>query len=138
MEANESRIEAPGPTETQIHAAADSYQGPMLAAYDWVVLGLVSRLVWRCPRRTMPAHYNRQVGGSHLDIGPGTGWFLDKCRFPAKSPFAARRIRRYRPVTRTKVSSKLLGRLNSSDVFSNTDDTRDDIAHELSARFPGA
>jgi hypothetical protein len=212
MDASESRTEAPAaPDEARIHAAADSYQGPMLAVYDWIVLGMVSRWIWRCPRRKMLAHYNRQVGGRHLDIGPGTGWFLDKCRFPAKNPSitlldlndvvlttAARRISRYRPVTRTgdvfqpldlgaakfdsvgmnfllhclpgsvrqksvvfdhvtpflapgarvfgstvlgtdaehtKASGKLLLRLNGSDVFNNTEDRRDDIAHELSARF---
>jgi len=205
-------IGAPAPTEAQIHAAVEGYRRPALAAYDWIVLGLVSRWVWRCSRRTMLAHYNRQVGRRHLDIGPGTGWFLDKCHFPTKNPSitlldlndvvlatSARRISRYRPVTHTgdafkpldlgaakfdsvgmnfllhclpgsvpqkavvfdnlapyltpgarvfgstvlgsaapehtKVSSKLLRRLNSSDVFCNTGDRIEDIANELSARF---
>ncbi|MFI9507897.1 class I SAM-dependent methyltransferase [Nocardia sp. NPDC052566] len=85
----------------------------MLAVYDWLVLGLVCRWVWRCPRSTMLAHYNAQVGARHLDLGPGTGWFLDKCRFPTATPSitlldlsdavlatAAKRIERYRPVVR--------------------------------------
>ncbi|MEV0247553.1 class I SAM-dependent methyltransferase [Nocardia sp. NPDC050712] len=85
----------------------------MLAVYDWLVLGLVCRWIWRCPRSTMLAHYNAQVGAHHLDLGPGTGWFLDNCRFPTPAPSitlvdlsdvalatAAKRIARYRPATR--------------------------------------
>jgi ubiquinone/menaquinone biosynthesis C-methylase UbiE len=114
MEPNNSPTGAVAPTEARVQAAAASYRRPMLAAYDVVVLGLMSRLMWRCPRSRMLAHYNRQVGGTHLDIGPGTGWFLDKCRFPTTTPSitlldlnevvldtAAGRISRYRPVRRT-------------------------------------
>ncbi|MEV6278920.1 class I SAM-dependent methyltransferase [Nocardia sp. NPDC051832] len=84
----------------------------MLAVYDWLILGLVSRWVWRCPRSTMLAQYNDQVGVRHLDLGPGTGWFLDKCTFPTRTPSitlldlsdaalatAAERIARYQPST---------------------------------------
>jgi SAM-dependent methyltransferase len=90
------------------------YHRRWLTAYDMVVLGLVSRWLWRCPSRVMLDHYDRHAGARHLDIGPGTGWFLDHCRFPAADPAitlldanpavlatAARRLRRYRPVTRS-------------------------------------
>lgn len=211
MESNESQTDVSAPTEARIHAAADSYRRPSLAAYDLLALGLVSRWVWRCSRRKMLAHYNSQVGRHHLDIGPGTGWFLDKCRFPTKSPSitlldlnevvlanSAQRIKRYSPAIHlgdafkpmnlgaakfdsvgmnfllhclpgsvpqksvvfdnvapfltpgarvfgstvlgtdaphTAVSSKMLKKLNSSKVFSNTEDRLDDITRELTARF---
>ncbi|MGW0771470.1 class I SAM-dependent methyltransferase [Streptomyces sp. NPDC002676] len=112
MEANQARTGPAEPAEARIQAAAEHYRRPMLAAYDMFVLGMMSRFMWRCPRGRMLTHYNRQVSASHLDIGPGTGWFLNKCRFPAKSPSitlvdlnevvlatAAHRIRRYRPET---------------------------------------
>ncbi|MEU6994886.1 class I SAM-dependent methyltransferase [Streptomyces sp. NPDC046465] len=112
MEPNQAHTELPEPIETRAQTAAAFYRRPMLAAYDTFVLGMMSRLMWRCPRDRMLAHYNRQVGASHLDIGPGTGWFLDKCRFPAATPTvtlldlnevalttAAHRIRRYGPET---------------------------------------
>lgn len=112
MESNQARVELPAPTEARIEAAAESYRRPMLAAYDVFVLGLMSRFMWRCPRGRMLAHYDRHVSGTHLDIGPGTGWFLDNCRFPVESPSitlldlnevvlatTAHRIRRYRPQT---------------------------------------
>ncbi|SHN08246.1 class I SAM-dependent methyltransferase [Actinacidiphila paucisporea] len=113
MESNQAQTELPEPTQARIEAAAESYRRPMLAAYDMFVLGMMSRFMWRCPRGRMLAHYDRQVGATHLDIGPGTGWFLDKCRFPVKSPSitlvdlnevvlstAAHRISRYRPEIR--------------------------------------
>jgi SAM-dependent methyltransferase len=114
MESNQAQTELPDPTEARIQAAAESYRRPMLAAYDMIVLGMVSRFMWRCPRGRMLKHYDRHVGPAHLDIGPGTGWFLHKCRFPVPSPSitlvdlndvvlatAAHRIRRYHPETRT-------------------------------------
>lgn len=102
------------PTQARIHAGIAPYHRRMLAVYDWLVLGVICRWVWRCPRSKMLAHYHSQVGARHLDLGPGTGWFLDRCRFPVADPSitlldlstpalatAARRIARYQPVTVT-------------------------------------
>ncbi|WP_238847290.1 class I SAM-dependent methyltransferase [Nocardia arthritidis] len=102
----------PAAIEARIQAGIAPYHARMLAVYDWLVLGLISRWVWRCPRSKMLAHYNDQVGARHLDVGPGTGWFLGNCRFPTATPsitlvdlsagalaVAAKRIRRYRPAT---------------------------------------
>ena len=58
----------------------------------------------------MRALYDRHAGARHLDVGVGTGYFLDHCRFPTPDPqitlldlnenslaAAAKRIRRYSP-----------------------------------------
>lgn len=113
MESNQAQTGRPHPTENRIQTAAVFYRRPLLAAYNLFVLGTMSRFMWRCPRGRMLAHYDRQVGANHLDIGPGTGWFLDRCSFPVESPSitlldlnevalstAADRIRRYRPQLR--------------------------------------
>jgi SAM-dependent methyltransferase len=113
MEPNQVQTGLPEPTDARVQTAAAFYRRPMLAAYDLFVLGMMSRFMWRCPRGRMLAHYDRQVGASHLDIGPGTGWFLDRCKFPVASPnitlldlnevalgTATHRIRRYRPEAR--------------------------------------
>ncbi|MFD7061172.1 class I SAM-dependent methyltransferase [Streptomyces sp. NPDC059906] len=110
MESNRVQTGLPEPSEARIQTAAAFYRRPMLAAYDLFVLGMVSRFMWRCPRSRMLAHYDRQVGSPHLDIGPGTGWFLNKCIFPVESPSvtlldlneaalstATHRVRRYHP-----------------------------------------
>jgi SAM-dependent methyltransferase len=87
--------------------------GPVvLAAYDAVVLGFSNRYVWRCPTPRLLAHYDAHVSANHLDVGVGTGYFLDRCRFPVSDPalalldlhpaalgWARRRLRRYQPRT---------------------------------------
>lgn len=96
----------------QIHAGQAIYTPKTLAIYDVLVLGLSNRWIWKCPTPRLLAHYERHVSGNHLDVGVGTGYFLDRCHFPIRSPrialmdlnrdalqFAARRIARYRPET---------------------------------------
>jgi SAM-dependent methyltransferase len=86
------------------------YNRATLAVYDVGVLGLSCRLLWRCPKAEMLAGYDRNVGARHLDLGVGTAYFLDRCRFPDPRPrvtlvdlnptvlqVAAHRISRYRP-----------------------------------------
>ncbi|GBU16331.1 MULTISPECIES: class I SAM-dependent methyltransferase [Methylobacterium] len=86
------------------------YDPRTLALYDLVVLKLSNPLVWRCPTRRILALYDRHAGASHLDVGVGTGWYLDRCRFPVPAPrvglmdlnphtldAAGARIARYRP-----------------------------------------
>jgi hypothetical protein len=71
-----------------------------------------NRFVWKCPTSRLRAHYDAHVTANHLDVGVGTGYFLDKCRFPSVAPrialvdlnpetlaFASRRITRYSPAT---------------------------------------
>lgn len=83
-----------------------------LEAYDLQVLGLANTRLWRCPTEVLLEQYDHNVRTVHLDVGPGSGYFLDHCRFPASSPsvtlldrnpvslaYAARRIARYRPAT---------------------------------------
>ncbi len=53
-----------------------------LAAYDVAVLRLTCNLVWRCPSAVMLDAYLRFVGRRHLEIGPGTGYFLDHAALP--------------------------------------------------------
>ncbi len=48
----------------------------LLAIYDPFVLGFMARAVWRCPTPPIVERYRRLVGARHLEIGPGTGYFL--------------------------------------------------------------
>lgn len=99
-------------TSEEIAAGQAVYTPKMLAVYDLLVLGLSNRFIWKCPTPVLLAHYDRLVTDNHLDVGVGTGYFLDHCRFPSEKPrvalmdlnpntldFAARRIARYRPET---------------------------------------
>ncbi len=98
------------PSAAEIEAGQAVYTNRTLPLYDVVVLGVSNRFVWRCPAARIEAHYNRHLSANHLDVGVGSGYFLDRCRFPAPQPrlalmdlnsdsldFAAARIARYRP-----------------------------------------
>jgi SAM-dependent methyltransferase len=56
------------------------YTWPLLRLYDPLVLGPIARYVWRCPTRALVGRYRRHVRDRHLDIGPGTGYFLERSR----------------------------------------------------------
>jgi SAM-dependent methyltransferase len=91
-------------------AGAAIYNPLVLAFYDGMVMGLANPLAWKCPTRSLLAWYEAHVSSNHLDVGVGTGYFLDRCRFPTDAPRivladlnpnslrkTARRVRRYRP-----------------------------------------
>jgi hypothetical protein len=105
------RLPHPVPMTAAVAAGQAVYTRRTLRFYDFVVLGISNRLIWRCPTRRLLAHFDRRVTGNHLDVGVGTGWFLDHCRFPVPDPrvglidlnfnalgHALARIARYRPV----------------------------------------
>lgn len=98
--------------EDPTYAGQAVYTRRTLRAYDPLVLGLSNRLIWRCPTATLLAHYDAHVSHTHLEVGPGSGYFLDRCSFPDGAPeitlldanvdvltYAAARIRRYQPRT---------------------------------------
>ena len=86
------------------------YSPLVLSIYDVVVLGISNHLLWRCPTAKLRNLYDRNVSGRHVDIGVGTGYFLDQARWPVGDPAitlvdlnpnslraAARRIGRFAP-----------------------------------------
>lgn len=96
----------------QVEAGQAVYSKGTLKVYDWVVLGFSNRFIWKCPTPGLEAHYNKHLSANHLDVGVGTGYFLDRCRFASAKPrvalmdlnpqalaFAAQRIARYQPET---------------------------------------
>jgi hypothetical protein len=100
------------PPSEDAAAGAAVYTKFVLSIYDPLVFIFENPLVWKCPTRRLLDHYNRHVSANHLDVGVGTGYLLDKCRFPADDPrlalmdlnpnalqFTATRLRRYRPTT---------------------------------------
>jgi SAM-dependent methyltransferase len=58
------------------------YTPLLLKIYDPWVLGFMARAVWRCPIPPAIERYRRLVGHRHLDVGPGTGYFLEKTAPP--------------------------------------------------------
>lgn len=100
------------PSKEAIKAGQAIYSQRTLRIYDWLVLGLSNRLLWRCPTQRQQQHYQRWLTGNHLDVGVGTGYYLDHARFPVTHPrlvlmdlnesvlrYASQRLRRYQPHT---------------------------------------
>ena len=95
-----------------VEAGQRVYTPLVLWGYDLFVLGFSNRFVWRCRSSRMLERYNSHVGARHLDVGVGTGWYLDRCEWPVETPqitlldlnenslsVASKRIRRYAPAT---------------------------------------
>jgi ubiquinone/menaquinone biosynthesis C-methylase UbiE len=47
-----------------------------------VILGFYGNVVWRCLTSRLLEQYRQHVGHTHLDVGPGTGYFLEHARLP--------------------------------------------------------
>lgn len=85
------------------------YSKRVLSAYDLVVLGISNRWIWKCPTSRLLDLYDAHISGNHLDVGVGTGYFLDRSRTLSQGArialmdlnknsleIAARRIARFR------------------------------------------
>ena len=110
----------------EVEAGQRVYTPLVLWGYDLVVLGFSNRFVWRCRSSRMLDRYNTYVGARHLDVGVGTGWFLDHCDWPVETPqvtlldlnqnslsAASKRIRRYAPAT---IQANVLDQVELGDV----------------------
>ena len=93
------------------YRAQQEYGPAFLRIYDALILGVFCRVLWHSPAREIVADYERLVSRRHLEIGPGTGYLLDKARLPddleltladpnpVVLDYAARRLARYTPTT---------------------------------------
>jgi SAM-dependent methyltransferase len=58
------------------------YSPALLRLYDPLVLGPISRFVWRFRMEEHARFYPEHIRPNHLDIGPGTGYFLEHAGLP--------------------------------------------------------
>lgn len=91
--------------------ADSAYTKARLPFYDFT-LRVACGLLWGCPARRVLRFYDEHISGNHLDVGVGSGYFLDHCRYPVENPrlmlldsnadpleYSANRLRRFRPET---------------------------------------
>jgi len=69
--------------DKELERAVGTYSKRLLRSYDMFVVGFSNSRAWRCPREVMLDQYNRCLGARHLDVGPGTGWYLAHAQLPA-------------------------------------------------------
>jgi Methyltransferase domain len=102
----------PQQMDNRVTLGASLYGPGALQIYDWVVLKLSNPFIWECPTKCILDLYATNISANHLDVGVGTGYFLDHCRFPVEKPlvtlmdlnldalqWTAERIQRYNPRT---------------------------------------
>jgi SAM-dependent methyltransferase len=58
------------------------YSPLLLKLYDPIVIGFVAWFVWRCPADPILDGYRNNVRNNHLDVGPGTGYCIDRSGLP--------------------------------------------------------
>jgi SAM-dependent methyltransferase len=68
------------------YAGQSEYTPFFLRIYDPVILGVFTRFIWRCPTSRLVEPYKRHTRPGHLDVGPGTGYFLERAGLPEGSP----------------------------------------------------
>ncbi|HSK51619.1 MAG TPA: class I SAM-dependent methyltransferase [Clostridia bacterium] len=71
-------------TDPAYRGQAD-YSPLLLRLYDPLVIGLASKHVWRSPPERLVELYRRNIRPDHLDVGPGTGYFLEHAGLPKGS-----------------------------------------------------
>ncbi len=62
------------------YAGQKDYTPRLLGNYDWFVIGFMAPRVWKCPTPPVIERYRQYMGYRHLDVGPGTGYFIENAR----------------------------------------------------------
>ena len=65
----------------EVLAGQAVYSKLFLRVYDLWVLGISNSFIWKCPSAKILQHFNSYQSNNHLDVGVGTGYYLDKCNF---------------------------------------------------------
>lgn len=67
------------PQDDPNYAGHAVYTRRMLLIYNLWVLGFSNACLWRCPTTFLRAEFHKKVSLNHLDVGVGTGYYLEKC-----------------------------------------------------------
>ena len=97
-------------TKEQVEAGQAAYTPRMLGVYNLLILRVIVPYIWKCPIDNVIKLYNANISSNHLEIGVGSGYFLDNCKFPSDNPrlalmdlnpnslkFTAEKVSRYKP-----------------------------------------
>lgn len=97
-------------TKEQIEAGQPACTPKMLKFYDFLILRVIVPYIWRCRIDNVIKMYNENITSNHLEIGVGSGYFLENSKFPSDNPrlalmdlnpnslkFTATRMSRYKP-----------------------------------------
>lgn len=71
--------------ESDIKKGQAIYTPIMLKFYNFWVLDISNQWIWRCPKAKQLEQFNQFISSKHLDIGVGTGYYLESCKIPPQS-----------------------------------------------------
>ena len=66
------------PTQEDIKSGQAVYTKNSLLIYDLFVTRFSNQFVWQCPRQVLIRFFKDNISNNHLDIGVGTGYFLQQ------------------------------------------------------------
>lgn len=97
------------PTEAEVNAGQPAFTKTTLGFYDRL-LEFTCNHIWRSPIEQTLELYRSHLTSNHLEVGVGTGYFLDRSTFPSAVPrlalldvnphclaHTAKRLQRYHP-----------------------------------------
>jgi len=97
-------------TKEQVEAGQAAYTPRMLSIYNFLILRVIVPYIWKCPVDNVVKLYNKNITSNHLEIGVGSGYFLENCKFTSDNPrlalmdlnpnslkFTAGRVSHYKP-----------------------------------------
>ncbi len=64
---------------SSVEAGQAVYSKNVLSLYDLWVLGFSNTFLWKCPTKSLRDTFSLHVSLNHLDVGVGTGYYLEKC-----------------------------------------------------------
>lgn len=70
---------------TSVEVTPIVFNQRLLRHYDRLLEFTCNR-IWRCPIRRTLELYGRHLSSNHLEVGVGTGYFLDHSHFPGSEP----------------------------------------------------
>jgi SAM-dependent methyltransferase len=62
---------------SDVDRAHAAYTRRSLGFYDWWVLGISNRHIWKCETEKILELYRAKLSANHLEVGVGTGYFLE-------------------------------------------------------------
>src|SRR5579862_3920742 len=66
------------PNQEDIQCGQSIYTKKSLRFYDLIVTKFSNRFAWQCPRSVLIDFFKKHTSSNHLDIGVGTGYFLEQ------------------------------------------------------------
>lgn len=62
-----------------VEAGQAVYSKKVLSVYDLWVLGFSNSFLWNCPTSHLKTEFTKNASNNHLDVGVGTGYYLENC-----------------------------------------------------------